>query len=105
MWFDFEDLVVWLYRYPAFFRASGMALLRLGTFGLIVGIFAKVVTVISPLAPAPAPPVGIDAHIPALWTWWVPETPASLAMFTAIAVAGALMATAAKKAQRQLRNF
>ncbi|NIM49466.1 MAG: hypothetical protein GTO22_09450 [Gemmatimonadales bacterium] len=106
MRFEFEDVWVWLYRRPALFRAAGEALFQIGAAGLLAGAFAKVVAVTASAVPGSAAPGGgIAQHYPNLWTWWVPESPAFLATYVAIAVAGAILASASKKVQRQMRNF
>jgi hypothetical protein len=106
MSFELEDVLVWLYRRPALFRAAGVALFQIGAAGLIAGAFAKVVSfTASVVLGAAAPGGGIAQHYPNLWTWWVPESPAFLATYVAITVAGVTLASAAKKVQRQMRNF
>lgn len=106
MHFEFENLMVWLYRRPTLFRAAGLALFQLGALGLVAGVVAKVVAVITSVATrSTGSAEGIAHHFPGLWTWWVPESPAFVAAYVAIAVAGAILAMTAKRVQHQIRNF
>jgi hypothetical protein len=101
-----ENFTVLLYRYPALFRELGTAFYKVGGFGLIAGALAQVGKLAASTATGLArqPPVtDIALLLPGVWTWWIPETFAGVAVYVAAACLGAALAVASKDAQRHLR--
>lgn len=101
-----ESFTLLLYRYPTFFRELGAALCKLGGFGVIAGAVVQMTKLAASTANGMAgqPPVtSIASLLPGLWTWWIPETFAGVATYVGFACVGALLATAAKDAERHLR--
>lgn len=106
MHFDLDDLTAWLYRHPSFFRGLGAALYRAGGFGLIAGAFGKVgllATSFATQAVKQAPVTEVAQLFPGIWTGWVPESTPGFFAYFVIAAVGAVLALAAKDAQRKLR--
>lgn len=103
-----ENLLILLYRHPSFFRALGAALYKVGGLGLVVGMFAqigKLATSIVTSAAGQPPVMDIAQVLPGMWTWWIPESGASAAVFVALAVAGVWLSFAAKDAQRHVQAW
>ncbi len=101
-----ESLVLLLYRHPAFCRALGTAIYQATCLALLSGVFVQMIKVAASATTgfAGQPPVtDIAKLLPDVWTWWVPETFAGVAAYVILALAGAALGIASKKAQRRLR--
>lgn len=101
-----ESLTVLLYRYPTFFRELGAAVCKVGGIGAMAGAIAELTKMAASIATGMAgqPPItSIASLLPGVWTGWIPETLAGVAMYVGFACLGAVLANASKHAQRRLR--
>lgn len=101
-----DSLVLLLYRHPAFCRALGTAAYQAGSLALLAGVFVQIIKMAASATTgfAGQPPVtDIAMLLPGVWTGWVPETFAGVAIYVVLAVAGAALAIASQTAQRCLR--
>lgn len=103
-----DDLLGLLYRFPGACRTFGSALYSAAGFALVCGAYAQVGTSAASMAvgmAGQAPVTQLAQLLPGVWTWWVPESFAGVVFYVVVAGAGAVLALAAKRTQRQLRAF